>query len=167
MDLKIILLVTVLAVSATAHQEMKKRASIFDSVPAVLKHLGTVQRMAAAAKMKVKKTKGLKDDETCGTCMEVFDDLQALILSDEMSDNIDWFTNLVKMSQNILKHLRIVFLKQCEIGQLIYGFTDDQVEECIEFNGPWWHQYASDFANYHIEYNKDDICSILFTDCSF
>ena len=81
MDLKIILLVAVLAISATAHQEMKKGASIFESVPAVLKHLGTVQRMAAT-KMKVKKTKGLKDEETCGTCMEMFDDLQALILSD-------------------------------------------------------------------------------------
>ena len=95
MDLKIILIVAVLAVSATAHQEMKKKASIFESVPAVLKHLGTVKRMAAAAKMKVKKTKGLKDEETCGTCMEMFDDLQALTLSDEMSDNIDWLTNLV------------------------------------------------------------------------
>ena len=95
MDLKIILLVTVLAVSATAHQEMKKRASVFDSVPAVLKHLGTVQRMAAAAKMKVKKSQGLKDEETCGTCMEMFDDLQALILSDDMSNNIDWQANLV------------------------------------------------------------------------
>ena len=69
MDLKIILLFAVLAVSATAHQEMKKRVSIFDSVPAVLKHLGTVQKMAGAAKMKVKKTKGLKDEETYGTCM--------------------------------------------------------------------------------------------------
>ena len=93
MDLKIILLVTVLAVSATAHQEMKKRASVFDSVPAVLKHLGTVQRMAATAKMKEKKTGFLKN--ACGTCMEMFDDLQALILSDDMSDNIDWLTNLV------------------------------------------------------------------------
>ena len=103
MDLKIILIVAVLAVSATAHQEMKKKASIFESVPAVLKHLGTVKRMAAAAKMKVKKTKGLKDEETCGTCMEMFDDLQALILSDDMSDNIDWLTNLVchKISLNI------------------------------------------------------------------
>ena len=95
MDLKIILLVTVLAISATAHQEMKKRASIFDSVPAVLKHLGTVQRMTDARKMKVKKTQGLKDEETCGTCMEMFDDLQALILSDDMSNNIDWQANLV------------------------------------------------------------------------
>ena len=92
MDLKIILLVAVLTVSASAHQEMKKRAPIFDSVPAVLKHLGTV-RMAAAAKMKVKKTKFLKN--ACGTCMEMFDDLQALILSDDMSHNIDWLTNLV------------------------------------------------------------------------
>ena len=92
MDLKIILLVAVLTVSASAHQEMKKRAPIFDSVPAVLKHLGTV-RMAAAAKMKVKKTKFLKN--ACGTCMEMFDDLQALILSDDMSDNIDWFNKLV------------------------------------------------------------------------
>ena len=95
MDLKIILLVTVLAGSATAHQEMKKRASILESVPAVLKHLGTVQKMAAAAKMKVKKSQGLKDEETCGTCMEMFDDLQALILSDDMSNNIDWQANLV------------------------------------------------------------------------
>ena len=95
MDLKIILIVAVLAVSATVHQEMKKKASIFESVPAVLKHLGTVKRMAAAAKIKVKKTKGLKDEETCGTCMEMFDDLQALILSDDMSDNIDWLVNLV------------------------------------------------------------------------
>ena len=93
MDLKIILLVAVLSISATAHQEMKKRASIFDSVPAVLKHLGTVHKMAAAAKMT--NTKGLKDEETCGTCMEMFDDLQALILSDDMSNNIDWLTNLV------------------------------------------------------------------------
>ena len=95
MDLRIILFVTVLTVSATAHQEMKKRASIFESVPAVLKHLGTVQRMAAAAKMKVKKTKGLKDEETCGTCMEMFDDLQALVLSDDMGNNLDWLANLV------------------------------------------------------------------------
>ena len=93
MDLRIILFVTVLTVSATAHQEMKKRASIFESVPAVLKHLGTVQRMAAAAKMT--KTKGLNDEETCDTCMEMFDDLQALILSDDMSNNIDWLINLV------------------------------------------------------------------------
>ena len=93
MDLKIILLVTVLAISATAHQGMKERASIFDSVPAVLKHLGTVQRMADAAKMT--KTNSLKDEETCGTCMEMFDDLQALILSDDMSNNIDWLNNLV------------------------------------------------------------------------
>ena len=93
MDLKIILLVAVLTVSASAHQEMKKRAPIFDSVPAVLKHLGTVRM--ANTKMKVKKTKGLKDEETCGTCMEMFDDLQALILSDDMSDNIDWLVNLV------------------------------------------------------------------------
>ena len=95
MDLKIILLVAVLAVSATAHQEMKKRASILDSVPAFLKNLGTVQRMAAPTKMKVEMTKGLKDEETCGTCMEMFDDLQALILSDDMSNNIDWQANLV------------------------------------------------------------------------
>ena len=99
MDLKIILLVFVLTVSATAHQEMKKRASIFESIPAVLTHLGTVQRMAAATKMKVKKTQGLKDEETCGTCMEMFDDLQALILSDDMSNNIDWLTNLVSVTK--------------------------------------------------------------------
>ena len=92
MDLKIILLVAVLAISATAHQEMKKRASILDSVPAVLKHSGT-GRMAATAKMKGKKTGFLKN--ACGTCMEMFDDLQSLILSDDMSDNIDWLTNLV------------------------------------------------------------------------
>ena len=97
MDLKIILIVAVLAVSATAHQEMKKRASIFESVPAVLKHMGTVKRMAAAAKMT--KTKGLMDEETCGTCMEMFDDLQTLILSDDMGDNLDYLANLVRVTK--------------------------------------------------------------------
>ena len=44
---------------------------------------------------------------------------------------------------------------------------DDGLQACIEDQGPVNHQYASDFANYVLEYNKDDICSILFTDCSF
>ena len=58
-------------------------------------------------------------------------------------------------------------LKECEIYQLIYGCPDAVVESCIEHLGSDNHQYASDFANYVIEYNKDDVCSVLFTDCSF
>ena len=70
-------------------------------------------------------------------------------------------------SQNILKHLRIVFFKECVIWQFMNDADDDGLQWCIEDYGPVNHQYASDFANYNIEYNKDDICSLLFTDCSF
>ena len=97
MDQKILLLVTILAVSATAtaHQEMKKRPSILGSLPSVLKPLGAFKRMTAAAKMKVKRTSGLKDETTCPTCMEMLDDLHTLLKSDETSDNIDALTTLV------------------------------------------------------------------------
>ncbi len=92
MDLKILLLVTVLAVAAnaTTHQ----RPSILESFPSVLKPVGAFKRMAAAAEM-VKRTSGLKDEETCTTCTDILDDLHTLLKSDETNDNIDALTPVV------------------------------------------------------------------------
>ena len=95
MDLKILLLVTVLAVSATATTHQKKRQSIRESFPSVLKPVGgAFKRMAAAAKV-VKRTSGLKDDETCATCEEIIDDLSGLLRSDVTKDNIEAMTPVV------------------------------------------------------------------------
>ena len=94
MDLKILLLVTVLAVAATATTHQKKRPSILESFPSVLKPVGAFKRMAAAAKM-VKMTSGLKDEETCATCKEILDDLHSLLKSDTTNDNIDAMTPVV------------------------------------------------------------------------
>ena len=94
MDLKILLLVTVLAVSATATTHQKKRQSIRESFPSVLKPVGAFKRIAAAAEM-VKRTSGLKDEETCTTCTDILDDLHTLLKSDETNDNIDALTPVV------------------------------------------------------------------------
>ena len=58
-------------------------------------------------------------------------------------------------------------LKECEIYQLIYGCPDAVVESCIEHLGQDNHRYASQFARFVIGDNKDDVCSLLYTDCSF
>ena len=94
MDLKILLLVTVLAVAATATTHQKKRPSILESFPSVLKPVGAFKRMAAAAKV-VKRTSGLKDEETCATCTEMLDDLHTLLNSDETKDNVLALSDLV------------------------------------------------------------------------
>ena len=52
------------------------------------------QRMVEAAKM-VKRTSGLKDEETCTTCTDILDDLHTLLKSDETNDNIDALTPVV------------------------------------------------------------------------
>ena len=94
MDLKILLLVTVLAVSATATTHQKKRPSILESFPSVLKPVGAFKRMAAAAKV-VKRTSGLKDKETCDNCLEILNDIHDLLRSDVTNDNIDAMTPVV------------------------------------------------------------------------
>ena len=100
MDLKILLLVTVLAVAATATTHQKKRPSILESFPSALKPLGAFKRMAAAAAKMVKRTSGLKDKETCDNCYEILDDLHSLMKSDTTNDNIDAMTPVVCITKN-------------------------------------------------------------------
>ena len=96
MDLKILLLVTVLAVAATATTHHKKRPLILESFPSALKPLGAFKRMAAAAVKMVKRTSGLKDqEETCDNCKEMLDDLHTLLNSDETKDNVLALSDLV------------------------------------------------------------------------
>ena len=44
--------------------------------------------LLASEKLKMKKIAGLEDDEMCGTCIEMFEDMTTLISSDEGKENI-------------------------------------------------------------------------------
>ena len=44
--------------------------------------------LLASEKLKIKKIAGLDDDEMCGTCIEMFEDMTTLISSDEGRENI-------------------------------------------------------------------------------
>lgn len=104
MDLRILLVATVLVISASnghRHQETKKSA-IFKSVPAVLKNMGAIRKVAAIAKKKMMRTRVLKDEETCGTCIEMGEDLKTLIASDYGVNNINslvWAVRLLIISK--------------------------------------------------------------------
>ena len=97
MDLRILLLATILFISASnGHQETKK------SAPSVLKNMGAIRKIAAIAKKKMMKTRVLKDEETCGTCMEMVEDLKTLIASDYGINNINsliWAVSLLIISK--------------------------------------------------------------------
>ena len=98
MDLRILLLATILVIStANGHQETKKSAAIFKSVPAVLKNMGGIRKIAALAKRTMFRASDLKDEETCDTCIEMENDLKTLIASDFGVQNINALIYAVRL----------------------------------------------------------------------
>ena len=101
MYFRILLLATILIISASNGrqdiQERKKSAN-FASVPTVLKNMA-IRRIAAIAKKKMMRASVLKDEETCGTCVEMVGDLRTLIASDYGVNNTNaliWAVRLLK-----------------------------------------------------------------------
>ena len=96
MDLRILLLATILVISASnGHQETKKSAT-FKSVSAVLNNIGAIRKIAAIAK-KMMRTRVLKDEETCGTCVEMVEDFKTLIASDYAVNDINSLGGAVRL----------------------------------------------------------------------
>ena len=97
MDLRIVLLATILVISAAnGHQETKKSA-IFKSVPAVLKNVGALRKIAAIGRNMMMRTGDPKDEETCDTCIEFYEDLKILIASDYGVNNYNAYVSLVRL----------------------------------------------------------------------
>ena len=122
------------------------------------------QRMVEVAKM-VKRTSGLKDEETCATCTEMLDDLHALMTSDEANDIIDYAkAPLVCITRYPKTFKRSVFSKVCDILQLILNLSDDDMDQCPDQISWDLKDIVKNLA-WDVKRLNDDICSFLFTDC--
>ena len=122
MDLRILLLATILVISASnGHQETKKSAT-FKSVSAVLNNMGAIRKIASIAKKKMMRTRVLKDEETCGTCVEMVEDFKTLIASDYAVNDINSLGGAVRLLiiSNIFRYRKLYFL---DLRDFLYGNT--------------------------------------------